>query len=99
MNNPKPIPFALTAYGMPHVMGYLPTKSGEKHPHPLDPIAFMQIAKELGLAGVDIPLSTKVPSFDGAVVDIGSVGGDLKAALEEHGLKVVAEYGGIYLTP
>ena len=48
--------FVLTAYGLPHVMGYLRTKDGVSHPNPLDPIALMDVAKDLGLAGVEFPL-------------------------------------------
>ncbi len=51
----KQIPYLLTAYGMPHRMGYLPTLAGDYHPHPLSSIDLMNSAVELGLAGVEIP--------------------------------------------
>lgn len=87
------LPYVVTAYGLPHVMGYLPTKSGEVHPSPLGAVGLMDAAREMGLAGVEIPLTTRVPSFDGKYVEVGGDGEDLGTALRERGLKVVADYG------
>jgi sugar phosphate isomerase/epimerase len=95
MNQQKTIPFVLTAYSLPHVMGYLPTKAGEAHPSPLSTIGLMDTARELGLAGVEIPLTRRVPSFDGKLVEVGSADTDIRAALAERGLKLVADYGNI----
>lgn len=89
------LPIALTAYGLPHTMGYLPTRSGERYPEPLDPIGFMDAARQMGLAGVEFPLSARVPSFEGRYVEVESAAGDLRAELEARGLKVVADYGAI----
>jgi len=50
------MPYVLTAYGLPHVMGYLKTRGGEPHRSPIGPIGLMDAAVELGLAGVEIPL-------------------------------------------
>ena len=49
-------PFALTAYAMPHVMGYLPTRDGINHANPLTPIGLMDEAVAMGLSGVEFPL-------------------------------------------
>jgi hypothetical protein len=61
----NPLPMALTAYGMPHVMGYLAARDGTRHPDPLDPVGLMDAVRKLGLAGVEFPLSSRVPSFEG----------------------------------
>ncbi len=90
-----PIPFALTAYGLPHVMGYLKTKSGEAHPDPLGPIGLMDAAVELGLIGVEMPLSTRVPSFDGQYVETAPLTEDLRDALAARGLRIVADFGAL----
>ncbi len=90
-----PIPFVLTAYGLPHVMGYLKTKAGESHPDPLGPVGLMDTAVELGLSGVEIPLSTRVPSFDGQYVETAPLTADLRDALEARGLRIVADYGAL----
>lgn len=90
-----PIPFVLTAYGLPHVMGYLKTKSGEAHPDPLGAIGLMEAAVELGLVGVEMPLSTRVPSFDGQYVETVPLTEDLRDALAARGLRIVADYGAL----
>jgi sugar phosphate isomerase/epimerase len=91
----SPIPFVLTAYGLPHVMGYLKTKAGESHPDPLGPIGLMDAAVELGLAGVEMPLSTRIPSFEGQYVETAPPTADLRDALEARGLRIVADYGAL----
>src|SRR5689334_24711870 len=78
---------------MPHVMGYLATKGGHAHPKPLDTIGLMDAAVELGLAGVEIPLARRVPSFEGKYVDVAEPESDLRAALQGRNLKLVADYG------
>ncbi len=76
------LPMALTSYSMPHAIGFLKTLDGEAHPAPLGPLDVMNAAVELGLAGVDLDLSFRNSlSFEA-----------VKAALEERGLRVVAEY-------
>ncbi len=92
MTNPVRIPYALTAYSLPHVMGYLPTKDGTFHPTPLGPLVLMDAAVELGLDGVEFPLSTRLQSFDGEYVDAPAVA-DVARELNERNLKVVADYG------
>lgn len=91
----RKIPYALTAYGLPHVMGYLPAQDGTRHPAPLDLFGLMDAAAELGLEGAEFPLSRRAPSFDGKYVETPAPAGDIRAALEERGLRVVADYGAI----
>jgi sugar phosphate isomerase/epimerase len=74
--------FILTAYGMPHVMGYLAVRDGTHHPKPLTPVGLMDAAVEFGLAGVEFPLR----ATDDATVAA------LKDALISRGLSVVTDY-------
>jgi sugar phosphate isomerase/epimerase len=74
-------------------MGYVPLKDGSGNPSPLDPIALMDRAAALGLAGIEIPLTSRVPSFEGRVVELATPTQDLGAALRERGLRIVADYG------
>lgn len=74
--------FVLTAYGMPHRMGYLPTRDGKPHPKPLTPIELMDAAVEMGLAGVEFPLRP---------IDLPHVEG-LRDALQSRGLAVVTDF-------
>ena len=89
------IPIALCAYSMPHLMGYLPTRAGEKIAHPLTPLELMDAAQKMGLTGVEFPLSARVPSFDGAVVETASFAGDLREELASRKLSLIADYGAI----
>lgn len=74
-----PIPFALTAYALPHVLGYLPTRDGTPNPSPLSPLGLLDAARAAGLAGVDMPLPASLS------------GEALREALDECGLRLVAE--------
>jgi hypothetical protein len=58
MTQPQPSKhhFILTAYGMPHAMGYLATQDGKHHAKPLTNIELMDAAVEMGLQGVEFPL-------------------------------------------
>jgi 3-oxoisoapionate decarboxylase len=77
------LPMALTAYGLPHVMGYLRTRGGEAHPAPLTPTGFMDAAVDLGLAGVDMAVTAPgMPSSKA-----------LREELEARNLRLVAETG------
>jgi len=78
----SPLPVVLTAYGMPHVMGYLPTRDGQLHPNPLSPTGLMDAAVEFGLAGVEFPII----GMTDAQIDA------LRDALQSRGLHVVADY-------
>ncbi len=95
MTSSSPLPFALCAFSLPHVMGYLPTKAGEKVTDPLTPLGLMDAARDLGLAGVEFPLMSLVPSFDGALVQTQPLETDIRAELQARGLKVVAAYGAL----
>src|SRR5689334_3234833 len=86
---------ALCAYSMPHLMGYLPTRAGDKIATPLTPLELMNAAQEMGLTGVEFPLSARVPSFDGEIVETTSFAGDLRAELAQRNLAVIADYGAI----
>ena len=74
-----PIPFALTAYALPHVLGYLPTKDGSPNPGPLSPLDLLDAAKARNLAGVDIPLPADLSAEA------------LRDALAERDLRLVVE--------
>ena len=87
------LPLVLTAYGVPYSMGYIPLKDGTPNPRPLTTIDLMDRACELGLAGIEVPLTASVPSFEGRVVELATPPQDLEAALRERGLRVVADYG------
>jgi sugar phosphate isomerase/epimerase len=86
------LPFALTAYSLPHVMGYLPTKDGAPNPVPLGATGLMDAAVDLGLAGVEMPLVSRFQSFDGKYVEVAEQT-DFVAELRDRGLKVIADYG------
>ncbi|HLK59603.1 MAG TPA: sugar phosphate isomerase/epimerase [Chthonomonadaceae bacterium] len=92
-------PVALCAYSMPHLMGYLPTQAGERIAEPLTPLGLMDAAQERGLTGVEFPLAARVPSFDGAVVEVASFAGDLRAELAKRELDLIADYGAILDNP
>jgi sugar phosphate isomerase/epimerase len=79
---PSPFPFALTGYGLPHVTGFIPTRSGQPHPAPLDAVGLMDAASRFGLAGVEFAL----PSLSLEVAD------RLRAALAERGRRAVIDF-------
>ncbi len=78
------LPLVLTAFGLPHVMGYLATRSGEKADPPLQAFGLMDAAVELGLAGIEAPL----PATGEGVIDAW------RAALRERDLCYVADLTG-----
>lgn len=75
------LPYSLTAYSLPHVMGFLPTRDGEKVADPLGLTGLMDTAVAYGLAGVDAPLP---PGTDPLRV---------REDLRNRGLRLVAESG------
>jgi sugar phosphate isomerase/epimerase len=79
----QPLPYVLTAFGLPHRMGYLPTRAGERHPTPMSLQALMDAATAFGLAGIEAPLP--------AASDGESIGVDMAA----RGLKLVADMPGL----
>ena len=88
-------PYALAAYGLPHTMGYLPTRAGEKRTRPFTSLDLMDLAQEEGLAGVEFPLLSLVPSFDGALVQVSDEQKEIGAELKRRGLSLVADYGAL----
>lgn len=76
------MPFALTAYSLPHVMGYLPTRDGQNHPSPLGPNGFMDVAVEMRLAGVELPLPPET------VISVDA----FRNELESRDLRFVSDY-------
>jgi 3-oxoisoapionate decarboxylase len=87
------LPLLLTGYGVPYSMGYIPLKNGSVNPRPWDTIELMDRAATLGLIGIEIPLTNRVPSFEGRVVELAASSHDWASALGERGMRVVADYG------
>ena len=99
-------PLALTAYSLPHVMGYLPTRSGDLPPRPLDTVGLMDAAVEYGLAGVELMLPSpqtqfalnsqwaKIRALESVPqAEIEPMSPEaFREALEARGLRVVADY-------
>jgi sugar phosphate isomerase/epimerase len=81
MNNTQKLNMVLTAYGIPHVMGYLATKGGDHCKEPIGWKGLMDTAVEHGLVGVEVHLP-KDPAEREAFV----------AALRERDLKFVGDY-------
>ena len=71
--------FAVTAYGLPHATGFLPTKDGTLPEKPVMIFDLMDWAKERNLAGVDVPLPASVSAEE------------VREALAERNLKLVVE--------
>jgi sugar phosphate isomerase/epimerase len=74
-------------------MGYIPLKDGSTNARPLDSLGLLKLAEQLGLAGIEIPLSGRVPSFDGRVVDLPEPTLVLVAELGSRHMQLVADYG------
>lgn len=86
------LPLVLTAYGLPHVMGFLATKDGAPNPDPLTITGFMDAAVEMGLAGVEIPIHGTGSSVgEGKGAELPSVP-ELKDALAARGLRVIPDW-------
>jgi sugar phosphate isomerase/epimerase len=81
MANERRLNMALTAFGLPHVMGYLPTKAGERAEPALNAIGLMDTACELGVAGIEVPLASIAEGPLRAWVE----------ALKQRGLAIVAD--------
>lgn len=89
------IPIALCGYSLPHAMGYLKTKSGEASQTTLSPLGMMELVRTYDLEGIEIALSTVVPSFDGALIDTGISAPNWRTLFERYDLKIIADYGAI----
>ena len=91
----KRLPFVLTAYSAPHRMGYLKTRDGQACAQPLTVLEWMEAANDWNLTGVEIPLTSRVPSFNGESVETSAVPADLVGELQKRGLRIVADYGAL----
>src|SRR5688572_29681580 len=87
------LPLLLTAYGLPYTMGYIPLKDGTANPSPWTALELMDRAAQLRLAGIEIPLTASVPSFEGRIVELAGPADDLAGTLRERGMRIVADYG------
>jgi sugar phosphate isomerase/epimerase len=87
------LPLLLTAYGLPYTMGYIPLKDGSANPSPWTVSELIERAGELRLAGIEIPLTARVPSFEGRIVELAGPAEDLGEMLHERGMRIVADYG------
>ena len=87
------LPFVLTAYGLPYTMGYIPLKDGSANPSPWTVSELVDHAAELGLAGIEVPLTSRVPSFEGRIVELAGAAEELGGLLRERGMRLVADYG------
>ena len=72
----------LTAYGIPHVMGYLKTQAGEHCDKPIGWAGLMDTAAENGLAGVEVHLPKDPVEQE-----------EFTKALRDRDLKLVGDYG------
>lgn len=78
--------YALTAYGIPHTMGYLATQDGTVNPKPLSPLGFLDAAVEMGLPAVEMPILPHRWSVETLGVE------RLKEELEARNLRIVPDY-------
>ncbi|HEX5322329.1 MAG TPA: sugar phosphate isomerase/epimerase [Capsulimonadaceae bacterium] len=81
MSNEPKLNMVLTAYGIPHVMGYLATKGGDHCKEPIGWKGLMDIAVENNIAGVEVHLPKDAADREAFV-----------AALRERNLKFVGDY-------
>ena len=95
MSNHPILNFVITGYGIPHTMGYVPTRDGVKRLTPWKPQDLMDLAQEEGLSGIEIPLTTAIPSFDGKTEHLDDAEVDIAAELKRRGMRLVADYGAI----
>ena len=95
LSSPSPFKYVLTAYSLPHSMGYLPTQNGAFCATPLSVLDLMDAAVNLGLAGVEIPLTARVPSFNGVIVETPALPPDLAGELQSRNLRLIADYGAL----
>lgn len=93
------IPYLLTGYSLPHAMGYLPTRAGERAAVPLTALDLLSAAHEMGMAGIEVPLSRMAPVFDGKVVEQEWSLVGLRERLDSLGMRVIADYGVIVDQP
>lgn len=94
-SSPVSVDYVLTAYSLPHSMSYLPTQGGAFSATPCSVLDLMDAAVSLGLAGVEIPLTSRVPSFNGIIVETPPLPADLVGELKSRHLRLIADYGAL----
>ncbi len=90
-----PIPMALCAYSLPHVMGYLPTLSSEHFKSPFSHLDLIEFAAEMELSAIEVPLNALVPSFDGHEAQVAVHSIDYLYELSSRNMHIVADYGAL----
>lgn len=75
------LPYALCAFGMPHRMGFLPTRSGAVCAEPLGLLGLVEAAHGLGLRAVEMPLPEPQQQAG------------LLALLQARGMHLIPAYG------
>ena len=93
------LPLLLTGYGLPYTCGYIPLRDGSPNPRPWTPVDLVSAADRLGLSGVEVPLSTRVPSFDGREVVMPSYVEPLREALRQHAMIAAVDFGVLATQP
>jgi 3-oxoisoapionate decarboxylase len=87
------VPLALCAYSLPHTLRYLPDRNGNWCEGSFTLNSLVELAAAQGLQGVEFPLETNTPVFDGKTVETAGFTGDLPAVLSHHSLTLIADYG------
>ncbi|MDE2127273.1 MAG: sugar phosphate isomerase/epimerase [Armatimonadetes bacterium] len=80
------LPMVLTAFSLPLTMGWLDTIAGEANPQPADWRKLIAIARDEGLAGIEMPLRDVDP-------------GELRSALAEENLRIIVDIGSLTEAP
>jgi sugar phosphate isomerase/epimerase len=86
MTHPR-LPFGAAAYSFPCGCGFLRREAGPALEQPLDAWRLIALARDHGLAGVELPLRGMLPDLDLATID------RLRAALADSGLGLVVDTG------
>lgn len=89
------LPYVITGYGLPHTMGYIATRSGERRERHWTPLELIQLAETEKVAGIEIPLTSAVPSFDGTTAHLADSDLDIASELTRRGMRLVADYGAL----
>lgn len=76
-------------------MGYLATAAGESVSVPITPNELIHRASTLHLSGIEMPLMSEAPVFDGATKTLPTFDGDLGACVRDRGLQLIADYGAL----
>ncbi len=84
---------AVCAYSLPHMLRYQPDKAGEFCTRGFTLNLLADLAVNHGLAGIEFPLETSTPVFDGKTVETAGFAGDIAAELSTLGLRLIADYG------